>query len=81
MKAREMREMTLEELKIHHDNLVSEMVNLRMKLSIKQLENPMKVKQLRREVARARTVLREKMLGAKPGERPGKDKVPGAGKA
>jgi large subunit ribosomal protein L29 len=70
MKSHEMREMTLEELNAHHDSLVDELVNLRVKLSMRQLDNPMRVRQLRREVARAKTVLREKMLGAKPGEKP-----------
>jgi large subunit ribosomal protein L29 len=68
MKPHEMREMTLEELQTHHDGLVDEFVNLRIKLSVKQLDNPLKVRYLRREIARARTVLRDKNLGAKPGE-------------
>ncbi|NIM18645.1 MAG: 50S ribosomal protein L29 [Candidatus Latescibacteria bacterium] len=71
MKPQEMREMTLEELKIHHDSLIDELANLRIKLSIKQLDNPMRVRQLRREVARAKTILKEKMEGAMPGEKPG----------
>ena len=67
-KPQELREMTLEELKIHHDNLVDELVNLNIKLAIKQLSNPLRVRYLRREVARAKTIMREKMLGAQPGE-------------
>ena len=70
MKPHEMREMTLDELTLHHDSLIEELVNLKMKLSMKQLDNPQRVPQLRREVARARTVLREKERGAKPGEMP-----------
>lgn len=72
MKAHDMREMTLEELQVHHDSLMDEMVNLRVKLSMRQLDNPVRVRHLRREIARAKSVLREKMLGAKPGEVPGR---------
>ena len=71
MKAHEMREMTLEELQIHHDSMIDELVNLRIKLAMRQLDNPSRVKHLRREVARAKSVLREKHLGALPGEAPG----------
>lgn len=72
MKPYDMREMTLEELKIRHDSLVDELVNLRIKLKMRQLDNPVRVRYLRHEVARAKTILREKMLGAKPGEVPGR---------
>jgi large subunit ribosomal protein L29 len=74
MKAPEMREMTIEELRIHHDSLIDELVNLRIKLSIKQLSNPKRVTNLRKEIARAKTVLNEKMGGALPGEKPGEAK-------
>jgi large subunit ribosomal protein L29 len=80
MKPHEMREMTLEELIYHHDSLVEELANLKVKLAIKQLDNPKKVTELRREIARAKTVIRDKELGAKPGEKIeskiGSDEVP-----
>ena len=68
MKAPEMREMTLEELTLHHDGLVEELVNLKIKLSIKQLDNPKRVTHLRREIARAKTIMKEKAEGALPGK-------------
>jgi large subunit ribosomal protein L29 len=68
MKAHDMREMTLDELQIHHDSLVDELVNLRIKLAMRQLDNPLRVRILSREVARAKTILREKRMGALPGE-------------
>lgn len=74
MKAHDMREMTLEELEAHHDSLVDELVNLNIKLSLRQLDNPLRVRYLRRDVARAKTILREKRLGALPGETPGTTK-------
>ena len=70
MRPHEMREMTLDELQTHHDSLMDELVNLKLKLSMKQLDNPIRVHHVRREVARAKTVLREKEKGAKPGEMP-----------
>ena len=70
MKTHDMREMTLDELRLRHDELIDELVNLRIKNAMRQLDNPMQVKVLRREVARVKTVLREKVLGAKPGEKP-----------
>lgn len=72
MKSREMREMTLDELQNHHDQLMDELVNLRIKLSLRQLDNPLQARRLRREVARAKTILREKHHGAQPGETPGR---------
>jgi large subunit ribosomal protein L29 len=79
MKPQEMRDMTQEELRIHHDSLVDELVNLRIKLSIKQLDNPLRVRLLRRDIARAKTILKEKMLGTKPGEKLGDLREAGAG--
>ncbi len=70
MKSHEMRDMTLEELKVQHDQMMDELVNLRVKLSLRQLDSPLRVRWLRRDIARARTILREKEMGAKPGEMP-----------
>lgn len=74
MKPHEMREMAEDELVQHHDELLDEFVNLKIKLAVKQLDNPLSVRQLRREIARTKTVLREKKLGAKPGEKLGEKK-------
>jgi large subunit ribosomal protein L29 len=63
-----MREMTEAELQTHYDNLIEELVNVKIKLAVKQLDNPLRVRVLRKEIARSKTVLREKLLGAKPGE-------------
>ena len=65
MKSKEMREMSIEQIK---HNLVSkeeELFNLKIQLSTKQLENPMKIREARRQVARLRTILREKEKGPK----------------
>lgn len=68
MKTHDMREMTLDELRSHHDQLIDQLVNLRVKLAMRQIDNPLQVKNIRREVARAKTVMREKQLGAAPGQ-------------
>ena len=43
MKPREMRDMTQEELQVQHDQLMDELVNLRIKLKMRQLDNPLRV--------------------------------------
>ncbi len=69
MKPHEMREMAEDELQQHHDGLVEELVHLKIKLAVKQLDNPLSVRYLRKEIARAKTVIRDKALGARPGQK------------
>jgi large subunit ribosomal protein L29 len=68
MKPHEMREMTEEELQNHHDTLIEEMANLRIKLAAKQVDNPLSIRVLRKDIARVNTILKEKALGAHPGQ-------------
>jgi large subunit ribosomal protein L29 len=68
MKSHEMREMTSEELQQLHDGLIDELVNIRIKLAAKQLDNPLRVRGLRKEIARSKSILREKEMGAQPGQ-------------
>jgi large subunit ribosomal protein L29 len=65
MKAQEMKNMTVDELKAHQDGLMDELANLRVKLVLRQLDNPLKVRLLRRQIARARTIIRQKQIAAK----------------
>jgi large subunit ribosomal protein L29 len=60
MKATDLRNMTESELKAHHETLVDELVNLRVKLSMRQLDNPLRVRHLRKDIARVMTVIRQK---------------------
>lgn len=65
MKSKEIRDLNIEQLK---QNLISkeeELFNLKIQLSTKQLENPMKIREARRHVARLKTILREKEKGSK----------------
>ncbi len=58
MKASDIREMTLEEKKQKLSDLKEELFNLRFQLEINQLENPSKLKQIRRDIARINTIMR-----------------------
>ena len=60
MKAAELRQMTIEELLNHLNNLKEELFMLRMRKRFEQLSNPLRIRVLRREIARALTVLRER---------------------
>ena len=62
MKARELRELSLEELKRRLSDEEENLSNLRFQLSTSQLENPIKVRQVRRDIARMKTVLAEKAM-------------------
>jgi large subunit ribosomal protein L29 len=64
MKAQEMKEFSIEELKAHQDTLLDELANLRVKLVLRQLDNPLRVRHLRKDIARARTLIRQKQLAA-----------------
>ena len=60
MKASEIRELSMDELVAKGNELRGEAFNVKIKRSTGQLENTAKAKQLRRDIARVETVLREK---------------------
>ena len=60
MKATELRDMTVEQLNSKLGELKEELFNLRFQLEIKQLENPHKITDVKRDIARVMTVLHEK---------------------
>ena len=64
MKAREIRELTLEELAVKSRELRGDLFNAFVKRSTGQLENTAKLQQLRRDIARVETVLRERRGGS-----------------
>lgn len=59
MKASEIREFSLEEKQRKHDDLKEELFNLNFQQETGQLENPQKMKQIRRDIARIKTILKE----------------------
>ncbi|MDQ3387957.1 MAG: 50S ribosomal protein L29 [Gemmatimonadota bacterium] len=54
--------MTVEEIQAHLDQLREEQFRLRFRAATSQLENPMLVRTIRRDIARIRTILREREL-------------------
>jgi len=54
------REMTAEEITTRVAELREELFNLRFRNTMKQLDNPLKIRESRREMARLLTVLKEK---------------------
>ena len=57
MKASELRELSVEELQGKLKSLKEELFNLRFQLAINQLENPMRIKAVKKDIARVQTVL------------------------
>ena len=64
MELKKMREMTEVELNAELDNMKKELFNLRFQHVTGQLENPVKMRELKRNIARVKTILREKELQA-----------------
>ena len=64
MKSVELRELTLDELKLREEDLVEELTRNRIQLSIKRLDNPLQVRNTKRDLARVKTVIREKLAEA-----------------
>ena len=59
MKAKEIRENTLPELNEQLAKLKEELFNLRFQLAINQLENPMRIVAVKKDIARVKTIIRE----------------------
>jgi len=59
MKAAELRNMTAEQLLEQLEALKAELFNLRFQHTINQLENPMRINAVKKDIARVKTVLRE----------------------
>ncbi|MCK9273727.1 MAG: 50S ribosomal protein L29 [Syntrophales bacterium] len=60
MKVKEIRELSIDELQQKEKSLVEELFKLRFRLSSGQLESPASVKTVQKDVARIKTVLKEK---------------------
>ena len=57
MKASEIRQLTAEELNTKLNDLKAELFNLRFQLAINQLENPMRISAVKKDIARVKTVI------------------------
>ncbi len=60
MKVTEIREMTAEQLSAKLTELKKELFNLRFQHAVNQLENPHRITEVKRDIARVMTVLNEK---------------------
>ena len=60
MKAAEVREMSVDELNSKLKELKAELFNLRFQHAINQLDNPMRMKAVKKDIARIQTVLQAK---------------------
>ncbi len=60
MKAAEIRELGVDELRSREKDLDDQIFRLRIQKSMGQLEAPARVRELRRDLAKVKTVLREK---------------------
>jgi large subunit ribosomal protein L29 len=63
MKATEFRNLTTAELEHKISGYKEELFNLRFQLATGQLDNPVRLRELRKEIARAKTIIRERELG------------------
>lgn len=57
---REMRDLSPEELTAKAAELKKELFNLRFQQAMGQIENPMRLRTLRKDIAKTKTILREK---------------------
>ncbi|MCK4857439.1 MAG: 50S ribosomal protein L29 [candidate division Zixibacteria bacterium] len=63
MKAEIIRDLTQEEVLQRQAELEEELFNLRLKKRTKELDNPLRIRMLRRDLARINSILREAELG------------------
>jgi len=64
MKAAELRDLTLDELRRKESDLNAELFNLRFQLATNQLENPMRLPSTKKDLARVKTVIAQKERSA-----------------
>lgn len=63
MKARELKELTEDELRQKEKEFTDQLFKLRFQHTLGQVENAMKLKNVRRDLARVKTILKEKEKG------------------
>jgi len=63
VKAKQLRDLTDEELVAQLKDSKQELFNLRFQLVTGQLDNPMRIREVKRTIARIKTIMRERELG------------------
>ena len=66
MKAHEVRDLSPEELQQKYQELIEELFNLRFQLATGQIENVGRITAVRRDIARVKTVQRQRQLQSTP---------------
>ena len=64
MKAKEIREMSVAELQSKLADLKKDLFTLRMQHATNQLDNPLKIDSVKKDIARIKTIIREKEISA-----------------
>ena len=64
MKIDQLRAMTVPELKAKLDQLLEDQFNLRFRLQTQPLDDPLRIRKVRKDIARVKTLIREKESGA-----------------
>ncbi|MBA2876755.1 50S ribosomal protein L29 [Thermaerobacillus caldiproteolyticus] len=64
MKAKEIRELTTAEIEQKIKSLKEELFNLRFQLATGQLENTARIREVRKDIARMKTIIREREIAA-----------------
>jgi large subunit ribosomal protein L29 len=59
MKIRELKELSADELKAKETELVDQLFKLKFQKTLGQLDSPMKIKNVKKDIARIKTLLRE----------------------
>ncbi|MBI5234083.1 MAG: 50S ribosomal protein L29 [Deltaproteobacteria bacterium] len=63
MNSKEIRAMTMDDLKAKGNDLLKELFNLRMQGAMGQIDNPMRIRSAKRDIARIKTIMNEKTRG------------------
>ncbi|MDI3538455.1 MAG: large subunit ribosomal protein [Bacillota bacterium] len=65
MKAKELRELSDSELREKLAGFKEELFNLRFQMATRQLDNPMRIREVKKDIARIKTILRQRELEAR----------------
>lgn len=65
MKVSELRESTIDELSVKEQDMRKELFNLRFQQATGEIENPMRIRSIRKDIARVLTVITEKKKQSK----------------
>ena len=68
MKANEVRKMSGEELQTKLQDLKKDLFNLRLQHATNQLDNPIRIAEVKKDIARVKTIIREQQLAGRSEE-------------